>query len=653
MSRAYYSAPVDEFLFENSQKIFGALANRYEFELEDPQKAAWKEEISLLKKVLINLSGYIFFEFSIPRMGKRVDVVLVSESIIFVLEFKVGESHYSGYALEQVMDYALDLKNFHETSHKRPIVPILVATEAKTVNSLLKKYPDDVYEPLMVNASSLKVQLENCLITIPKTPIDPLIWEAGRYKPTPTIVEAAQALYRGHNVSEISRSDAGAINLSETSSAIDRIIKRTKRTHQKAICFITGVPGAGKTLAGLNIANRRLQVGRDEHAVFLSGNGPLVIVLREALVRDDISKGRKRKDVERKAKAFIQNIHFFRDEYLKNDATPLERVVVFDEAQRAWTKDMTEKFMKRKRGLLSFNQSEPEFLIHVMDRHNDWAVIICLVGGGQEINTGEAGLMEWFRALEIHFPHWRVYVSNQITDSEYLMGKEPADLLTNNRLTIENRLHLAVSVRSYRSEKVSDLIKAILDCDLGTAQQLYKQVDPSYPIKLTRDLPQAREWLRKQARGGERYGLLASSGADRLRPVGIFVNSEIEVANWFLNDRQDVRSSFALEGVATEFDIQGLELDWAAVAWDADLRFSNGLWEYKDFKGNKWQAVGDATRKLYLKNSYRVLLTRARQGMVIFIPHGDEEDWTRQPAFYDGTFDYLCEVGLQVIDTNR
>ena len=478
MSRAYYSAPVEKFIQENAYTIFGALADRHEFELEDQQKAAWMEEIKLLKKALTNLSGYIFLEFSIPRMGKQVDVVLVSEGIIFVLEFKVGESYYSGYALEQVMDYALDLKNFHETSHKRPIVPILVATEAKTINSLLKKYPDDVFEPLMVNASSLKVQLEDCLINIPKTPLDPLIWEAGRYKPTPTIVEAAQALYRGHNVSEISRSDAGAINLSETSSAIDRIIKRTKRKNQKAICFITGVPGAGKTLAGLNIANRRLQVGPDEHAVFLSGNGPLVIVLSEALVRDEISKGRRRKDVERKVKAFIQNIHYFRDEYLKSDSAPIDRVVVFDEAQRAWTKDMTEKFMKRKRGRPNFNQSEPEFLIDVMNRHNGWAVIICLIGGGQEINTGEAGLMEWFRALEIHFPHWRVYVSKQITDSEYLMGKEPADLLSTNRLTIEDRLHLAVSVRSYRSEKVSDLIKAILDCNLETAQQLYKQVVP-------------------------------------------------------------------------------------------------------------------------------------------------------------------------------
>jgi hypothetical protein len=649
MSRAYYAAPIESFIHEKPQAIFGVLADRYEFDLEEQQKVAWIAEIDFLKHSLVQIPGYVFFEFSIPRMGKRVDVVLISNGIIFVLEFKVGESHYPGYALEQVMDYALDLKNFHETSHTCPIVPLLVATEAENVPSSLNVYPDGVYEPLKVNTITFEEQLRTCLQVIPATAIDPISWESGRYKPTPTIIEAAQALYRGHNVSEISRSDAGAINLSETSNAIDRIIDHTKLNYQKAICFITGVPGAGKTLAGLNIANRRLQIGQDEHAVFLSGNGPLVIVLREALVRDDLSKGYRRNAAERKARAFIQNIHNFRDEYLNSKKPPVDCVVVFDEAQRAWTKDMTANFMKRKRGLPTFNQSEPEFLINVMDRHNDWAVIICLIGGGQEINTGEAGLMEWFRAIQFHFPHWRVYVSKQITDSEYLMGKEPADLINTKQLTIEDQLHLAVSVRSYRSEKVSALIKAILDCDLKTAQQLYAKVSPSYPILLTRNLQKARQWLREQARGGERYGLLASSGADRLRPEGIFVNAEIEVANWFLNDRQDVRSSFALEGVATEFDIQGLELDWTAVAWDADLRFTDENWDYKAFKGSKWQAVGDTTRQLYLKNSYRVLLTRARQGMIIFIPFGDEEDFTRLPAFYDVTFEYLRKVGLEVL----
>ena len=497
MNRAYYAAPVDVFLNENPVTILGTLADHHEFGLEDQQKFAWKVQINLLKQALGNISGYIFFEFSIPRMGKHVDVIFVARGIIFVIEFKVGEQSYPAHALEQVLDYALDLKNFHETSHKHPIVPILVATEANHVSNSLKAYPDNVYEPLRANAITLAIQLQDCLQTIFSTPFDPLTWESGQYKPTPTIIEAAQALYRKHDVREITRSDAGAINLTETSDTIDRIIEQTKKNHQKAICFITGVPGAGKTLAGLNIANRRLQIGSDENAVFLSGNGPLVIVLRKSLIRDDISKGQKRKEAAREVKTFIQNIHHFRDEYLDNQAAPLERVVIFDEAQRAWTREMAASFMKRKRGKLDFTKSEPEFLISVMDRHTDWAVIICLIGGGQEIHTGEAGLTEWFHALQKHFLHWRVYVSQQITDTEYLAEKKPADLLPGSQLTVEDRLHLAVSIRSFRSEKVSALVKAILDCNLDTAQALYTQVANSYPIYLTRNLPQARSWVRQ------------------------------------------------------------------------------------------------------------------------------------------------------------
>jgi hypothetical protein len=649
MNRAYYAAPVDSFLKDNSVKILGALADHHEFGLEDQQKFAWKAEIDLLKHVLVNISGYLFFEFAIPRMGKRVDVVLVSRGIIFVIEFKVGETRYPANALEQVMDYALDLKNFHETSHMQPIVPILVATEAQSTDKYLKEYPDKVYEPLLANVNTLENRLQMCLNTIANKPIDPLVWEAGRYKPTPTIIEAAQALYRNHNVREITRSDADTTNLSDTSDTIDRIIEQTKQNHQKAICFITGVPGAGKTLAGLNIANRRLQIGQDEHAVFLSGNGPLVRVLREALIRDDVSKGQKRKDATRKAETFIQNIHHFRDEYLSYQAAPLERVVIFDEAQRAWTKDQAANFMKRKRGRLNFTMSEPEYLISVMDRHTDWAVIICLIGGGQEIHTGEAGLGEWFSALTNHFQHWQVYVSQQIRDTEYLAGKKPVELLPKNKLTVEDRLHLAVSIRSFRSEKVSALVKAVLDCDIISAKALYTHVAPNYPICLTRDIQKARNWVREQARGGERYGVLASSGAARLRPEGIFVNADIEVEHWFLDDRWDVRSSYALEGVATEFDIQGLELDWTVVAWDADLRFQDGCWTLKAFKGNKWQSVADTSRRLYLKNSYRVLLTRARQGMIIFVPPGDDTDATRLPAFYDGIYDYLRDIGFKVV----
>ena len=649
MNRAYYEATIGSFLAENWLTILGKLADQHGFELGEQQKMAWKEQISLLQQVLRGISGHIFFEFSIPRMGKRVDVLLLVQGIIFVLEFKVGAKDYPAQALEQVLDYALDLKNFHETSHALPVIPILVATEAKPTPFSPEVYPDGVFKPLKANKSTLKSCIQVCLQSVRTSKVDAANWQAGQYKPTPTIIEAAQALYRGHNVQEISRSDAGAINLSQTSDAIDQIIEQTKQKRQKAICFITGVPGAGKTLAGLNIANRRLLVGKDEHAVFLSGNGPLVIVLREALIQDEQMKGQKRKDVARKAETFIQNIHHFRDEYLDNLSAPTERVVIFDEAQRAWTREMTADFMKRKRGNLNFGMSEPEFLIGVMDRHKDWAVIICLVGGGQEINTGEAGLTAWFHALQSHFPQWQVYVSQRITDAEYLMQKKPSDLLPKEQLHVEDHLHLAVSVRSYRSEKVSALVKAILDCDLDTAQSLYKQIKPHYPIVLTRHLQSARDWLRQKARGTERYGLLASSGATRLRPEGIFVKDDIEVAHWFLKERQDVRSSYALEGTATEFDIQGLELDWTAVAWDADLRYASGKWEFKAFKGSQWQSVKDGQRQLYLKNSYRVLLTRARQGMVIFVPRGDKDDITRPPSFYDETFEYLQKVGLEVI----
>ena len=646
MSRAYYQSTIESFLLENPLTVLGKLSAQHFFDLEEQQKQAWQAEIQLLQRILVPFQGHLFFEFSIPRMGKRVDVVLIIHGIILVLEFKVGETHFSAFAIDQVMDYALDLKNFHETSHSCPIVPVLIATDAPVRDSELCQYEDRVYKPLAANQENLAWIIEKCVHSIQGVPVNPFEWEQGRYKPTPTIIEAAQALYRGHNVGEISRSEAGAINLSKTSDAIDQIIDNAKRNYQKVICFITGVPGSGKTLAGLNIANRRLQFGKDEHAVFLSGNGPLVTVLREALVRDDVLKGEKRKDASRKAKSFIQNIHHFRDEYLKDLNQPLEKVVIFDEAQRAWDQPMTANFMKRKREQPTFDLSEPEFLIGVMDRHTDWAVIICLVGGGQEINRGEAGLKEWFVALKESYPHWKTYVSKQIVDSEYQLESAPEAYLPPSQLEIIDELHLAVSVRSYRAEKVSAWVKSILDCDVSTARNLYPEIHSKYPIFLTRDLNVARNWLREQARGSERIGLLASSGAARLRPEGIFVNAEIDVAHWFLDDKNDVRSSYALEGVATEFDIQGLELDWAAVAWDADLRYIHGKWVYKAFRGSQWQAVNDPDKQNYLKNAYRVLLTRARQGMIIFVPRGDQQDQTRPPEFYDGTYQYLRRLGI-------
>lgn len=657
VKRAYYSKTVEQFLEDSKSSILGELALYHEFSLEDLQRNSWLAQIDILQKQLSALrNAYILFEYSIPRMGKRVDVILIFKGIIFVLEFKVGEKKYQRYALDQVIDYALDLKNFHEQSHARKIVPVLVATEAPTESNELISHADLVFSPLKANKNSLYKTIDSASSQLADEEIDPYIWEKSIYKPTPTIIEAAQALYKGHSVEEISRSDADAINLSQTSNAIFNIIEESKSKSQKSICFITGVPGAGKTLAGLNIATQRHQIDIGEHAVFLSGNGPLVEVLQEALARDEVERVKNsgkivtKKEALSKTKAFIQNIHHFRDDALKTNEAPVEQVVVFDEAQRAWTLEQTSSFMRRKKGIPNFKMSEPEFLISVMDRHKDWAIVICLVGGGQEINIGEAGLLEWLSALKRRFLNWNIYVSGKLSDEEYTGGQDIFSGVEESCLNIRDDLHLSVSIRSYRSEKVSKLIKAILDCDILEARKLYSHVCQTYPIVLTRSMQEAKQWLYQQARGNERIGMITSSGAYRLKPVGIYVKASVDPKNWFLNGKDDIRSSYFLEDVATEFDIQGLELDWACVAWDANFRFNDGKWEYMDFKGSQWQKIRGETQKQYLKNAYRVLLTRSRQGMIILIPQGNQEDATRIPEFYDGTFQYLRNIGFQVFN---
>jgi hypothetical protein len=471
------------------------------------------------------------------------------------------------------------------------------------------------------------------------------------YRPTPTIVEAAEILYRTHSVTDISRSDAGAKNLQVTSASVSEIIDRARENNSKCICFVTGVPGSGKTLAGLNIATRRSDEHRDEHAVFLSGNGPLVEVLREALARDKARReGISKKTAQREVRSFIQNIHHFRDEYVGNDAVPVEKVVVFDEAQRAWTREQAASFMQRKRGQANFAMSEPEFLISVMDRHVDWCTVVCLVGGGQEINTGEAGISEWISALELRFPDWEVHVSPRIALPEYGSRIDVDKFLASPRVRTDEHLHLAVSMRSFRAEALSAFVGHIISNEPEAARDTYQSIKTTYPIFLTRDLCVARTWLRSQARGTERFGLVASSGAQRLRPEGIHIKAEIEEHNWFLNDSTDVRSSFYLEDVASEFAVQGLELDWVGVCWDGDFHHKHGRWVCQAFKGTKWQSVSNESRQLYLKNAYRVILTRARQGMILFIPKGDVSDGTRPPSFYDGTFEYLHACGIPLLD---
>ncbi len=638
--RAYYYEKVSKFINTSEHEILGQLLMKHNFSDDMEQKRAWAEQISILKQNLFDFpEATLFFEFSIPRMGKRVDNILLLNGIIYLLEFKISAENYHNSAIEQVVDYALDLKNFHSGSHNKTIVPILISTKAKEIENEIFFAEDKISNCLKTNATNFGKVIKKINIQCGKEQFNVKDWMNSSYKPTPTIIEAGQALYANHTVEDISRHGAEAINLTLTKNAVNEIIKNSKTYNQKSICFITGVPGAGKTLAGLDIATHSKNHNKDdEHACFLSGNGPLVNVLKEALIRNNIiSEKISKKKAAAKLDSFIQNIHHFRDEYVENLNPPSEKIIIFDEAQRAWNKEKTSKFMDKKHKLKNFEYSEPELLIGVMDRHPNWCVIVCLIGEGQEINTGEAGLEEWFKALNEKYPHWEIYCSSNITPT------------IKSKLHIKDELHLNVSLRSFKSAKLSEFISNLIDNKPNSAKIIYQELFTQYPIYLTRNLTNAKQWVRNKARGTERIGILTHSNAIRLKPEGIFVKSEIDCINWFLNNKEDIRSSYALEDCATEFDVQGLELDWTIVGWDANLRYNKG-WEYLKFSGTKWKNIKNIYNKKYLLNSYRVLLTRARQGMIIFVPNGNRRDETRQPEFYNGIYTYLKKCGIKSID---
>lgn len=660
ISRAYYADVIEDFLDRSSDEILGSLTRTSAFSIEASQRDAWMEQIRVLRVALESYRGHgkVYFEYAVPRLGKRIDVVVLIGHVIFIIEFKVGEKDFTASATDQVWDYALDLKNFHETTHNKPIAPVLVATRAKNSVTAIATTPqhDAVLLPIHASPDQLCEVFEQVLLFCDGATIDSEQWDLGRYHPTPTIVEAAIALYSGHSVLEISRSDAGAINLSQTSETVAEIIRSSRELSRKSICFVTGVPGAGKTLVGLNIATKHINKDSELYSVFLSGNGPLVEILREALARDEVKRGAKVGNKPKKGealsrvKAFIQNVHHFRDECLVDlDRPPLEHVAIFDEAQRAWNVEQTAAFMLRKKQRPNFNQSEPEFLVSCLNRHDDWAVVVCLVGGGQEINTGEAGIAEWISSLNRSFGDWHIHISPQLHDEEYGAGAVIAEVAGRSNVHFEENLHLGVSMRSFRAEHVSTLIKQVLDLDAAVARRTLQQIEDRYPIVITRSLSRAKLWMKKRARGTERYGIVVSSQAQRLKPHAIDVRSPMDPIHWFLDGKEDVRSSYYLEDVATEFHVQGLELDWTCVVWDADFRFAADGWQHYSFVGSRWNHIHKSDRQTYLKNAYRVLLTRARQGMVVVIPEGDAVDPTRHVAYYDPTFDYLESIGFPVI----
>ena len=689
--------------------IFGDLCDRYHGEALTTTREAWMGEIEILKNALGSWqwdNGRIVFEYDIPRLGKRIDVVLLLKGIVFCLEFKVGESRIVESDVDQVLDYALDLKNFHKFSEDRVIVPILIATKYPSFSSIIQPsaYDDRVVNPLVTGADGIVDLIGAVLRAYPtETPID-RNWVISPYSPTPTIIEAARTLYESHSVEDITRHEADKVSTDTTIAYILDVIKRSKGKREKSICFVTGVPGAGKTLVGLDVAVKQTYQGfdtpvEDEGAVYLSGNGPLVAVLTEALARDNVEKcserGEKKtkSDAKREVGKFIQIIHRYRDNMLAKIKNPVENgvleidpekavklkesgygevehVAIFDEAQRSWTHKRLSDYLKRggtygnKLKVPNFPVSEASFLIWSLDQREDWATIICLVGGGQEIHTGEAGISEWITALNTTYTHWKVYISPQLTEPEYAEGRVNELLKENRNVTYAENLHLGVSLRSFRAEKLSAFVHALLAID-DSAASIYEEIKDKYPIVLTRDMEKAKRWLHEKVRGSERTGVLITKESARYKPLGVHVlqSDDENAVHWFLEDKKDTRSSNYLEDAATEIQVQGLELDYTCVLWDADMRYENGAWHFYSFNGSKqWVELKADTeskqeRMKYMLNAYRVLLTRARCGMVICVPEGNAhktpsgfwEDSTRLPDYYDETYHYLKKIGLEEI----
>jgi DUF2075 family protein len=709
MSRCLYNSSFTDFLNTDDNTIFGVLCDRYHGEALTTTREAWKSEISIMKDILVrfaNKDGQIIFEYDIPRLGKRVDVVLLFEGIVFCVEFKVGESRILESDIDQVLDYALDLKNFHKFSEDRIIAPILVATNYRnsSTNIQMSVYDDRVVNPLVSGKAGVSHLISEVLRCFPNEMSVNPNWIISPYAPTPTIIEAAKTLYENHSVENITRHEADKVSTDKTIEYILDVIQRSKLNQEKSICFVTGVPGAGKTLVGLDVAIKQTYQGqnepvKNEGAVYLSGNGPLVAVLTEALAQDNHkkckAKGEKKKmtDSRREVAKSIQMIHRYRDNMLAKIKNPVENgvleidptkavkmesagfgevehVAIFDEAQRSWTHKRLADYLKRggtygnKLKVPNFPLSEAAFLIWSLDQREDWATIICLVGGGQEINTGEAGISEWIKALNEQFPHWNVYISPKLTEPEYAEGKVNELLKNNCNVTYSESLHLGVSLRSYRAEKLSAFVHALLSFG-ENASALYNEIKDKYPIVLTRDMAKARKWLHDKVRGTERTGVLVTKESARFKPLAIHIlpSGDENAVHWFLDDKSDVRSSNYLEDAATEIQVQGLELDYTCLLWDADMRYENGEWRFYRFNGQtKWveQTGGTESKQelmKYMLNAYRVLLTRARAGMVICVPEGNPnknvsgfwEDSTRLPEYYDGTYQYLKSLGIEEI----
>lgn len=718
--RAGYSSTIGKFLKDTN--VVGCLSvASANYCVLRTQTQAWEKEDTMLKEALVSFepTGHIYFEYDIPRMAKRADVVVLINGVLFVLEFKVdlgvdaeNQGSFSLADCDQVSDYAHEFSYFHSESHFCPIVPILVDTGAKDLPEEDSLEVDDynVYKVLRCNSKEKLISIiTSALIQIPQEARlkDYAAWENGVYEPTPTIVEVAETVYAEHTVEEISRSGVGAQGIKNATNAINAIIKDAYENKKKVICFLTGVPGAGKTLVGINLVSARQDI--EANRVFLSGNYPLVKVLQTALVRNrsntiDLVKARmrageveqltenqknslagldirvdgkpnrkgvysvkgsiKKGELERQVKTKIQLVPNFRKEYDRTTTPPNEHVFIFDEAQRAWDAIQVKRKEKRTDGM-----SEPDILLSYLNRHQDWCVAVALVGTGQDIHNGEAGISEWYKALTAKFPDWEICLAAIDNSTEFDAMRETHKEL----IRLNPDLHLKHPMRSFRAQQISDFVEALLigkkglDSAKVLLQELLAKGDDGrvkFPIYLTRNLSCAKNKIKEMAKGSERYGILISSRAKRLRYYGLFSSgNEFDQVAWFLDGKTSINSSYSMEIAGWEFKVQGLEIDYAIVGWDGDYKYDNTSGKFvcqrfapskakwiplKDEKDEDDESESVETRCRHLINAYRVILTRARQGMILFVPTGDitGKDKTVLPETYDSTYEFLKSIGI-------
>ena len=664
---AYYQNTLRGFLNDDPRVVNNYLTTNYAhdgyYQLLGTTNKSWTDSLPLIKaslEKLLQRNEYasewgVLLEYPLYRLRKRIDLVLISLNSIFIVEFKIGAAEANSSDIRQVEEYALDLRDFHKESANRVICPVLCCTELlekklQTTGTPIKKIqPVTIASPELLDKT-----FKDPVIHSEREFIDWRLWEKSSYEPVPNIIEAATSIFAGHNVQDISRSDAE--NLNTCSEEVIRIIRETKKKGGKRLIIVTGVPGAGKTLAGLNVAHQSMdQIKADGKIVYLSGNTPLVLVIREALALDEFDrlkkKGRTRSmtDIRHEIKTRIQHIMDFLKEYYYHDANnpSFEHAIVFDEAQRAWNHDQGKRKFNR-------DASEPELLMEIMDRHKDWAAIVCLVGAGQEINNGEPGMQQWGEALQKN-REWKLSAPANAIDGSYGTAGTalfPDGVPVETVIEKNNNLMLTVPVRSYRSEQVSNWVDAVLENRPFDAMHISKKMN-NYPVTLVRSIEKCREILKKSARGTRRCGLLASSKAVRLVAEGLGVSLSVmdkhKIAHWYLKPHGDFRSSNSLEVMANEYTSQGLELDYAGICWGGDFvrERSEENWCYRRLHTTTWQNVHDPDIRRFILNKYRVFLTRAREGMVIYVPYGDKGDSSRVPGTYQAIAEYLIKCGVK------